>query len=49
MTQLCLGRRESALLTRTRLREAMKQPRWANDTDARAFAGEAEQVFAGER
>jgi WD40 repeat protein/tRNA A-37 threonylcarbamoyl transferase component Bud32 len=45
MAQFQRGRRKQALTTLRRLREVMKQPRWARDEEARACVREAEELL----
>src|SRR5262249_41332684 len=45
MAQHQLGKREEAKATLARLREAMKQERWAKDAEAQAFLREAEETL----
>jgi uncharacterized protein HemY len=40
-----LGQKEQAQATFARLREAMKQPRWARDAGAQGFLREAQEVL----
>jgi hypothetical protein len=47
MAQHRLGQKERAQAMLGRLRAAMKQPRWANDAEARGFLREAEAVLQG--
>jgi WD40 repeat protein/serine/threonine protein kinase/Flp pilus assembly protein TadD len=47
MAQHQLGRKEQAQATLARLREAMKQPRWAQDAESQAFLREAEALLQG--
>jgi hypothetical protein len=42
-----LGHKEKARATLVRLREVMKQPRWANDAGAQGFLCEAEERIEG--
>ena len=41
------GQEEPARATVARLREAVKQPPWANDEEAQAFLGETESLLQG--
>jgi WD40 repeat protein/serine/threonine protein kinase len=45
MAQHQLGQKEQAQATFARLREAMKQPRWAKDAEAQGFLREAEEAL----
>jgi tetratricopeptide (TPR) repeat protein len=45
MAQHQLGQKERAQATFLRLREIMKQPRWAEDAEAQGFLREAEAVL----
>jgi WD40 repeat protein/tRNA A-37 threonylcarbamoyl transferase component Bud32 len=47
MSQHQLGKKDEAKPTLARLREVMKQPRWANDTEAQGFLREAEELIEG--
>jgi hypothetical protein len=47
MAQHQLGRKEKAQATLGRLRDAMKQPRWAQDAVAQGFLREAEGLIEG--
>jgi hypothetical protein len=47
MTQHRLGKGEQAQVTLARLRETMRQPRWATDQEAKALEKEAEKLLAG--
>jgi Flp pilus assembly protein TadD len=47
MTQHQLGKKDQAKATLDRLREVMKQARWANDSEAVSFLGEAEELIEG--
>jgi WD40 repeat protein/tRNA A-37 threonylcarbamoyl transferase component Bud32/Flp pilus assembly protein TadD len=47
MTQYRLGQREQAESTFARLREAMKNPRWADDEGSRRFVREVEVLICG--
>jgi WD40 repeat protein/tRNA A-37 threonylcarbamoyl transferase component Bud32 len=47
MAQHRLGRKDQAQAALTRLREAMKQPQWANNGEARGFLSEAEALLQG--
>jgi hypothetical protein len=45
MSQHQLGQKEQAQATLARLREVMKQPRWAKNAEAQGFLREAEAVL----
>jgi WD40 repeat protein len=47
MAQHQLGKKDEAKTTLARLREAMKQPRWANNAEAQGFLREAEEFIEG--
>jgi WD40 repeat protein len=47
MTQHQLGKKDEAKATLARLREVMKQPRWAQNAEAQGFLREAEQLIEG--
>jgi hypothetical protein len=47
MAQHQLGHKEQARATLARLREAMKQPRWAQNAEAQGFLREAEALIEG--
>jgi Flp pilus assembly protein TadD len=47
MTQHQLGKKEEAKTTLRELREVMKQPRWASDTEVSGFLREAEELIEG--
>jgi hypothetical protein len=47
MAHFQLGQKEQAAGALARLRERMKDPRWANDADSRAFLQEAEALLEG--
>jgi dipeptidyl aminopeptidase/acylaminoacyl peptidase len=49
MAQHRLGRKEQTQATLGRLREALKQPRWANDAESQGFLREAEALLQGKR
>lgn len=42
-----LGNKDQAQTMLARLREALKNPRWAKDQESRAFLQEAEEVIEG--
>jgi hypothetical protein len=46
MAQHQLGKKEEANATLARLREVMKQPRWAKDPESQGFLREAEELIA---
>ena len=48
MAQFQLGRHDEASTSLSRLRQAMKQPQWAGNPDARAFLREAETLLHAE-
>jgi hypothetical protein len=43
-----LGQQEQAQATLRRLREALQQPRWANDGESQGFLREAEELLQGQ-
>jgi hypothetical protein len=45
MVQHQLGKKDEAKVTLARLRNVMKQPRWASDAEAQGFLREAEQLL----
>jgi hypothetical protein len=45
MTQHQVGQTKQAQATLARLREVMRQPQWANNTEAQFFLRQAEQVL----
>ena len=45
MTRHQLGEKDEARKTFARLREVMKQDRWATDSDAHSFLREAEETL----
>jgi hypothetical protein len=47
MTQHQLGKKDEAKATLDRLRDGLKQPRWAKDTQAVNFLHEAEKLIEG--
>jgi WD40 repeat protein len=47
MTRHRLGQKEAARTTLERLREVMRQPRWANDDQRRGLLREAEELLQG--
>jgi hypothetical protein len=47
MAQHQLGKKDEAKATLARLREVMKQPRWAKDAEAQSFLREAEELIEG--
>jgi hypothetical protein len=47
MAQHQLGKKAEAKATLSRLREAMKQPGWANDAEAQGFLREADELIEG--
>jgi hypothetical protein len=47
MAQHQLGRKDEAKATLARLRDVMKQPRWANDAEAQGFLHEADHLIEG--
>lgn len=49
MAQQQLGKKDEAKATLARLREIMKQERWAKDAEARGFLHEAEGLTEGKR
>jgi Flp pilus assembly protein TadD len=49
MTQYQLGHKDKAMASLARLREAMKLPRWAQNTEAVAFLREAEALIEGKK
>ena len=44
-----LGHKEQAQATLARLREVMKQPRWADNAAPQGFLREAEELIDGKR
>jgi len=45
MSQHQLGKKDEAKTRQAKVREVMKQPRWAKDTETQGFLREAEELI----